>query len=228
MQIPESSWERSIDVSEFNNGGHPINWDAVVPILRACNPPVERVIVRASYGPNYEDPAFRHNWQALKRLNVPKGAYHAAVPGQMPNLEAQAQQQSAFFLGVVNHVGGFQGDDWSILDLEQIGGLSPDKLTVWALHWLSCVDSAVKNPRSPSVFYSYPAFIKAYMSFYDTLSCRPLWLADYVGGTSLPQSSPPNVGDWTRYYGWQYTDAMSIKHIEGGVDGSVFAVARSD
>ena len=222
MQIPESTWLRTIDVSQFNNGGKPIPWDTVVPELPKLG--IGRVLVRASYGPGYEDPQFAYNWAALKRLGVPKGAYHAGVPGASPNLDAHAQQQSAFFLDVVNKAGGIQGDDWPILDFEDLGGLTPDQMTLWASHWLACVDAAVRNSKNPAIFYSYPAFIAAHMGLYDTLASRPLWLADYPGGTALPTFAPPNVGAWTSYFGWQYTDALTIPGITGAVDGSVFAV----
>ena len=221
MQIPQKDWIRAIDVSQFNNNGQPIDWTGVVPALKLAG--IERVIVRSSYGPNYEDPQFRANWTALKQLGMPVGAYHAAVPGLTPNLDAHAQDQSAFFLNLINQVGGIQGDDWPILDLENVGGLAPDQLTLWASHWLSCVDAAVRNPKNPAIFYSYEAFITAHMGLYPTLARRPLWIAVYPGGSAVPPTAPANVGAWTHYFGWQYTDALTIPGIAGNVDGSVFA-----
>lgn len=223
MQIPQSSWERAIDVSQFNNQGQPIDWHQVVPILERMEPSITRVIVRASYGTNYQDPMFAHSWRALTQLGVLKGAYHAAVPGETPNLESDAQQQAAYFLSVVNHQGGIAVNDWPILDLEQDGGLTPDKLTLWASHFLSCVDAAVVHAENVAIFYSYPSFIANHMGILETLRARPLWIADYPGGSRLPHSAPPDVGDWTTYFGWQYTNDLRIANIIGPVDGSVFA-----
>lgn len=220
MQIPKAEWPKSIDVSQFNNGGKPIDWAAVVPELKKLG--VERVIVRASYGPNYEDPQFRHNWLSLKQLHFPKAAYHAAVPAHSPNLDAHAQHQSGFFLHLVDEVGGLQGDDWPILDYENTEGLTPADLTRWAAHWLACVDAAVKNPKNPAILYTYVGFVRAHLGLYDMLGNRPLWIADYPGGTAVPIRAVPNVGAWTHYRGWQYTDKGVVSGIQGPVDFSVW------
>lgn len=220
MQIPKAEWPKSIDVSQFNNGGRPIDWAAVVPELKKLG--VERVIVRASYGPHYEDPQFRHNWLTLKQLRFPKAAYHAAVPGQSPNLDAHAQQQSSFFLHLVDEVGGFQGDDWPILDYENAESLTPADLTRWAAHWLACVDAAVKNPKNRAILYTYVGFVQAHLALYDMLANRPLWIADYPGGTEVPTRGVPDVGGWTAYRGWQFTDKAQIPGIAGPVDLSVW------
>ncbi len=226
MQIPQADWLRTIDVSQFNNGGQPIDWLSVVPHL----PPLRigRVIVRSSYGSGYIDPQFAANWQALKSLKVPVGVYHAAMPGASPNLYAHAQAQAAFFLEAVGKVGGIQGTDWPILDLENTGGLTPDQLALWAQHWIGCVNAAVKNPKNPVLFYSYSAFIAQHLGLYATVAHTPLWLAAYPAGASLPTTAPANVGGWTQYFGWQYTDAAQIPGITGAVDESVFAISIVD
>lgn len=222
MQVPKASWERVIDVSQFNNGGHPIDWSTVVPNLKRLG--YARVLMRATYGPAYEDPQFVHNWSQLKSLGFPKGAYHAALPGITGNVDANAQHQAAFFLSVIDREGGIQGDDWPILDLERVNGLTKDQLAYWAAHWMASINAAVKNPKNPAVFYSYRAFIQEHLALYGMLARHPLWLAYYPGGTTLPSHAPPDVGGWTQYFGWQYTDSLTIPGISGPVDGSVFAV----
>lgn len=222
MQIPKVSWERAIDVSQFNNGGHPIDWNTVVPHLEQLG--YSRVLMRATYGPGYEDPQFVHNWSQLKSLGFSKGAYHAALPGISGNVDADAQHQAAFFLSVINREGGIDGNDWPILDLEESNGLTKVQLALWASHWMASINAAVKNPKNPALFYSYGAFIQDRLTLYDLLAQYPLWLADYPGGTTLPKQAPPNVGAWTRYFGWQYTDGLTIPDIAGPVDGSVFAI----
>lgn len=224
MQVPQTDWECVIDVSQFNNGGQPISWKTILPTLQSEG--ITRVLIRASYGSNYEDPLFRYNWTTLRGLQFPIGAYHAAVPGSTPNIDAHAQDQSAFFLRLINAVGGVQGDDWTILDLENTGGLNPTQLTLWASHWIACVDAAVRNPQNPTIFYSYVAFIAQHLSSYSTLAPRPLWIADYPGSTTLPTNAPPNVGAWTTYFGWQFTDALTLAGITGSVDESVFAIVH--
>lgn len=223
MQIPQSAWPQSIDVSQFNNGGQPIDWPRVLPALQQRG--ITRVLVRASYGSGYEDPQFAHNWHSLKALGFPVGAYHAAVPGLTPTLDAHAQQQSSFFLAVVNRQGGLQGDDWPILDYENAQGLAAADLSYWAAHWLSCVDAAVKNPANPAIFASYPAFIAQHLTLYAMLARYPLWLGAYPGGQALPTQAPPAVGAWTQYRGWQYSDTGVIPGIQGAVDLSVWDVA---
>lgn len=126
---------------------------------------------------------------------------------------------------MVDREGGIQGDDWPILDLERVNGLTKDQLAFWASHWMASINAAVKNSKNPAVCYSYRAFIQERLALYDILAQYPLWLADYPGGTALPTHAPANVGRWTRYFGWQYTDGLAIPGISGSVDGSVFAIA---
>jgi lysozyme len=227
MQIPKPAWPMAIDVSEANNAGKPINWAEVVPKLRSRG--IDRVIVRASYGGGYEDALFGHNWTALGMLDFPRAAYHAAVPSEVPHLIESSHQQAAFFWDIVQARGGMTNDDFAVLDLEITGAMTPTSLTKWGHQWFLGLEQAMAPRTYRTVFYSYLAFIEIYMTDYSLLRIRPLWLADYPGGTALPTKAPPNVGDWTQYYGWQYTDAGEVAGISGPVDLSVFdpAVAES-
>ena len=220
MQMPKPAWPKAIDVSEANNAGRPIDWAQVVPKLKTRG--IDRVIVRASYGAGYEDALFAHNWTALGKLGFPRGAYHAAVPSEVPNFIESSHQQAGFFWDIVKTHGGMTDKDFAVLDLEITGGLAPAPLTKWGHQWFLGLEKAMAPHTHRTVFYSYVAFIEAYMTDYYLLRIRPLWVADYTGGTALPTKAPPNVGDWTRYYGWQYTDQGSVAGIYGPVDLSVF------
>lgn len=220
MQIPQPAWPKAIDVSEANNAGLPIDWAEVVPKLRARG--IDRVIVRASYGAGYEDALFAHNWTALGHLGFPRAAYHAAVPSEVPNLIESSHEQAGFFWDIVKAQGGMTNQEFAVLDLEITGGMDPVSLTKWGHQWFLGLEKSMAPHTYRTVFYSYVAFIEAYMTDYYLLRIRPLWIADYTAGTALPTKAPRNVGDWTRYYGWQFTDQDTVPGITGLVDLSVF------
>lgn len=224
MQVPQSTWQRSIDVSDFDNDERPIAWGAVVPQLAGLG--IDRVIVRAGFGADWTDTQFVHNWTSLQAVGFPKGAYFAANPDPTLSPETDAQHQAAVFLATVNRVGGIQGNDWVILDFERQQGLAPDALVAWARQWLGSVYVALGSGENVPIFYSYWAFIAETMGNPTALSRWPLWIAAYPGGAALPTSAPPPLAGWADYTGWQYSNQGQIPGIAGAVDLSVWALPR--
>lgn len=196
-----------VDVSEFQ--GHP-DWPRVYASGRRF------AYVRATYGAALVDTSLATNWMGVRAANLYRGAYHFAVPGETSaTVLTDAQTQAAAFLAAVDHVGGIQGDDLPpVLDLEENPhGLSPVELGQWAAHWLGCVDAAVKNAPQTAIVYSNYAFLQGLGAGVDAIKTRGLWIARWD-----PFGAPANVGPWTAWTCWQYSDKGSVPGITGAVD----------
>lgn len=196
-----------VDVSQWQ--GHP-NWPQVKASGKAF------AYVRATYGSAHEDLSFAANWPGLRAAALHRGAYHYAIPGETSaDVPADAQTQAAAFLAAVDRAGGIQGEDLPpVLDLEtNPHGLSPAELVQWAQHWLGDVDAAVKNPAQAALVYSNYAFWQGLGIAADALQDRGLWIARWD-----PFGSPANVGPWSAWTVWQYSDAGTVAGISGPVD----------
>lgn len=131
--------------------------------------------------------------------------YHFATPDNSvddPVKEARFYWEHAKALGITNHV----------LDLESNKGLSREDLINWADKWLQCIaDWSGKTP----ILYTGHAFIKYQLGGGGKLVKYPLWVARYHGEDKV---DPGDIGDWERWYAWQFTGSGRIPAVRGRVD----------
>jgi GH25 family lysozyme M1 (1,4-beta-N-acetylmuramidase)/LysM repeat protein len=182
-----------IDVSNWRGT---VDWDAVV------GGGVQFAFAKASEGTNFTDPQFARNWSEIRRVGLPRGAYHFAQPDQnAPQAEAD------FFLSTV---GPLQLGDLLALDLEAGTG----DLTAWTLAWLARVAEQV---GFRPLLYSGSWFMQPRLAANNPeLPQHGLWLAAYTGTMPAPPLNWPVIAFW------QHTRNATIPGVQGDCDASFF------
>lgn len=212
-----------IDVSHWE--GRP-NWDQVIEGNKAAGNPITGVICKASEHTGYMDDTFAWNWANLKRLGVPRGAYH------FYRFEYDAVKQADFFLRVLDQNGGI-GEYPPVLDAEWKDYRDPrtrrwvrspkgTRLTDQFKVWMDIVETATgKIP----MFYSSESYINEYMRDWTgkiTLpdyNRYPLWLAQYPYKPDDFNSPYRLPKGWTNWALWQYAEAgRLVGYPYDGVD----------
>lgn len=145
-------------------------------------------IVKATDGIG-PDPCFEYNWPTLKKLGMPRGAYHYARPGSHPaSTEANAYLKTA----------DLRDDDFRpILDLEQFGEhLDPGPFAAWVKEWVDTV-SAATGKRA--IIYTDSFWDEAMGGQKETFDTG-LWVHRY----SDDMVDPVLLGGWDRWILWQW------------------------
>ncbi len=181
-----------IDVSHYQ--AH-INWDAVA----ASEHPIKFVFLRASMGFDAIDTRFRENWLGASESGFVCGAYHYFRPHE----DGKAQ-----FDNYARIVDLQEGDLYPVLDIEEIGRRSPEKLRDELQEWLILAEA--KWGVKP-IIYTGDNFYKNYL--HGHFPDYPLWLAHYSG-------TPDTIAaDWRIH---QFTDRVRVKGVLSRVDGNYF------
>jgi hypothetical protein len=170
------------------------------------------VILKATEGGSFTDPAFTGRWRAA--AGHPRAAYHFARPGSGP-VDAQADH----FVAVVRVAGWRAGDAWA-LDLEDSGGLGPATLLTWADRWCARVRAALGGR---GLFYSGVAFVLEALGDPGRIPGGCLgWIARY-------RSDTPWAAPWRRPAGWPEIPAFwQCTNGEAGCVHDVVSVGRCD
>lgn len=152
---------------------------------------------KATEGTFYQDPQFKHNWDALWSAKKLRGAYHFGHPST--SAVAQAQYFVAF---VKAH--GLLDLDALALDLEVSDGLSAAQVAAWAVQFVA----EVRRLTGKNVFvYTMHSFI--WGGYLAGLSAQPLWIAD-------PNSRPGQPSPVTPWKVWSLD-----QYGQNGVDEDV-------
>jgi GH25 family lysozyme M1 (1,4-beta-N-acetylmuramidase) len=184
--------------------------------LARAKPHVDFVFLKATQGTGFVDGTFRQRWGRLAELEIPRGAYHFAVPSNPPESDA------AHFISVVQQH-GFRDGDAAILDLEQAKELSARALRAWVDRFVADLRQALPVPGV--VFYTNIPFWNERMGGPARLPAGCIgWLARY--NKSGPYAKPlgrPSGWPADRPDIWQFTDGTSgriqaIPGIGGKVD----------
>ena len=182
------------DVSEYQGD---INWAEADSIDVY---PLQYVFIRATAGNDKVDLKFNQNWNAAKKHNLLRGAYHYYRPNE--NSIEQAQN-------FINTVTLQKGDFPPVLDIEQLPETqSIDSLKVGLKRWLTKVENHYKvKPIIYSGEKYYDDFLK------DEFGEYHFWIANYNFFVDA-------IGeDW---WMWQFSEKGSVKGINGDVDLNVF------
>ena len=180
-----------VDVSHYQGN---IKWHKV-------REEVQFAFIKATEGTTYTDPTFADNYEALKNLKVPFGAYHFFEPDE------SGATQAEHFLSKVDIKGLLP----PVLDIEISQGTSADKLKQEARQWLEKVES--RTGCRPTI-YTYKDFWETYLG--EEFNEYPLWLADYAKQPTLPDG----VAQWTF---WQYSHSGLVEGIDSRVDMDRFS-----
>ncbi|WP_194191171.1 glycoside hydrolase family 25 protein [Clostridium chrysemydis] len=169
-----------------------------------------------------EDKKFVEFAKQSRGYKIPVGAYHFGVPSY--NL-VSADEQCDDFIGILQKGFGNKnyGDLFPVLDVETPieNKLSNDAMLNWIDRFRNRFE---KKTRRRLMLYTGTFFIDLYGDFKNSkgeqpLKNMPLWIAMY---TNIPNNPPypPNVGGWTRWRIWQYSENENVKGVGNPVDAN--------
>lgn len=181
-----------IDVSQYQGQ---INWDEVL----LTKHPLRFAIARATMGRNGQDAQFLHNWEALARVGLQRGAYHYYRP-----FENSTEQANNF----IANVSLVKGDFPPVLDIEHMSPLGPANLRKGVQNWLHIVEN---HYHCKPIVYTGRFFYERYLK--GSINGYPLWIASY--GPHYKVAHLP----WTFY---QFSEKMVVHGIDTYVDGNFF------
>ena len=184
---------QGVDVSHYQKE---IEWDTVV-----AKQNLDFAFVKATEGHEYQDSMFCHNWDALRRLGVRRGAYHFF------RAYGCGVEQAMNFLRTVDMQ---PGDLAPVLDIERTDGVSPETMIEEATIWLQLVESHLGiRPIIYTNQFFYEQYLAGHFEHY------PLWIARY-------SEERPLLTTGKRWEIWQYSNEGCIDGICKKVDLNIF------
>ena len=160
--------------------------------------------------------------KASRSYGIPVGAYHFSLPSYDLT---DADRQCDDFINVLQDGFGIKdyGDLFPVIDVE--APLDKSISTKTLIEWIDRFRKRFeKKTRRRLMIYTGTNFIELYDNFYIPgrgypLKNMPLWIAMY---TKIPINPkfPPNVGGWTRWRIWQYSEDQNVEGIGNPVDAN--------
>lgn len=193
---PEGYSIRGIDVSHHQGR---INWEELAH-AQINEEPICFVFIKATEGGDFLDENFNENFYKSREIGLIRGAYHYFKPNVPAKLQAEYFLRQVFLE---------PGDLPPVLDIEEIGDLSPEELSQAALEWLSLVEK--QYGVSPILYTNYK-FKRDYLNT-EAFENYPYWIAHYY---------VPNLTYKGAWKFWQHTDQGQIKGIRARVDLNVY------
>jgi lysozyme len=167
------------DVSEYQSE---IDWEQTYHIDESFE--LSFVFIRATAGKNKTDKRFKENWEASKKRQLIRGAYHYYRPN-----ENSIEQAENF----IKNVKLEKGDLPPVLDIEKLPRKqSIDSLKVGLRRWLKKVE---KHYKVKPIIYSGESYYTDFLR--EEFSEYPLWIANYNFWRNDLES------DWQF---WQFTE----------------------
>jgi lysozyme len=191
-----------IDLSH-NNGT--INWTKV----KASQPALSFVYLKATQGVGYKDPAAVTNATGATQAGIKLGYYHFASLNNILDIPGDASSEAKYFDSILKTLPPAQLIP--VLDIEtNEKNLNTQQVQQWITTFLATMNSL---GHKEVMLYSYKPFFDANLPVNHPFGNLPLWLAQYrnVAAPSLP------VG-WTKFTIWQYTDKGIVTGINGNCD----------
>lgn len=162
---------------------------------------VKFAFIKATEGISSVDPYFQRNWREAPKAGIVCGAYHYFIP------KKSGLWQARFFLQTVKFE---QGDLPPVVDIEQLSGVSPEKMRMELLDFINHVE---KKTKVKPIIYSGLVFYKDHLKgHFDNY---PLWIAHYY----KPELKAGADAQW---FFWQHSDRARINGINHIVDFNAF------
>lgn len=157
-----------------------------------------------------------------RNYGIPVGAYHFSLPSYDLT---DADRQCDGFINTLQQGFGNKdyGDLFPVIDVE--APLDKSISTKVLIDWIDRFRKRFeKNTRRRLMIYTGTNFIELYNNFNVPgrgypLKNMPLWIAMY---TSIPINPkfPPDVGGWTRWRIWQYSESQTVQGVGNPVDAN--------
>ena len=157
-----------------------------------------------------------------RNYGIPVGAYHFSLPS---NDLTDADRQCDDFINTLQQGFGNKdyGDLFPVIDVE--APLDKSISTKTLIDWIDRFRKRFeKSTRRRLMIYTGTNFIELYNNFNVPgrgypLKNMPLWIAMYREIPGNPPI-PPNVGGWTRWRIWQYSESQTVQGVGNPVDAN--------
>lgn len=157
-----------------------------------------------------------------RNFGIPVGAYHFGVPSYDLTY---ADRQCDDFINILQEGFGEKdyGDLLPVLDIETPVDKSISTKTL--IDWIDRFRKRFEQKtRRRLMLYTGLFFIELYNNFYIQgkgypLKNMPLWIAMYTNVPINPRV-PPDIGGWTRWRIWQYSENQRIAGVGNPVDAN--------
>lgn len=196
VTLPEGYTIHGIDVSHHQGT---IDWEKLAA-TSIGDARVEFVMIKATEGRSHLDENFNDNFYRAGEHGFIRGAYHYFRPSISGDVQAR------YFMKQVHLE---EGDLPPVLDIEEIGKLTPRKLRAEAQEWLQLVE---KRYGVRPIIYTGMKFKEKYLNT-PAFDRYPFWIAHYY------VKKLRFKGKWKF---WQHTDVGVIDGIRGKVDMNVY------
>ncbi|MGG7057779.1 glycoside hydrolase family 25 protein [Clostridium tertium] len=160
--------------------------------------------------------------KAARNYGIPVGAYHFAVPSyDLTTADSQCDD----FINILQEGFGTRnyGDLFPVLDVETPidNKISTKALIDWIQRFRQRFE---RKTRRRLMLYTGAFFIELYNDFKlpdgsQPLKTMPLWIAMYTN-VELNPDYPPNLGGWTRWRIWQYSEGEVVQGVGNPVDAN--------
>lgn len=160
--------------------------------------------------------------KSSREYGIPVGAYHFGVPSYDLT---DADRQCDDFIQVLQQGFGNKdyGDLFPVLDVETPvdRSISTKVLVEWIDRFRKRFE---KKTRRRLMLYTGLFFIELYDNFYVSGKGYPLknmilWIAMYTKVPINPKV-PPDIGGWTRWRIWQYSESQTVQGVGNPVDAN--------
>lgn len=162
---------------------------------------------------------FARNARSMK---IPVGAYHFGVPSyDLTTADSQCDD----FINILQDAFGEKdyGDLFPVLDVETPTdkSISTQALINWIERFKARFE---KKTRIRLMLYTGVFFVEIYNNFFIPNKGYPLknmilWIAYYTA-ISGNAPVPPDVGGWTRWRVWQYSESATVAGVTSKVDAN--------
>lgn len=160
--------------------------------------------------------------QRAREFGIPVGAYHFGVPADdLTTADSQCDE----FIRVLQEGFGNKdyGDLFPVIDVEVPTDKSLAVETV--VNWIDRFRKRFeKKTRRRMMLYTGTFFVELYNNFFIPGRGYPLknmilWIAMYTAIPGNP-AYPPDVGGWTRWRVWQFSESAVVQGIGNPVDAN--------
>lgn len=180
------------------------DWQGYIDYAQVKNAGIEVVYIKASQGNSIIDSYFRTNYENAKANGLKIGLYHFLTARSVP----EAEEQAEYFASVIS---GTSPDCKLAMDFEIFGDLTVEQINQISSAFLQKVQSLTGKEV---IIYS-DAFNSSNTFGPQLASQYPLWVAQY-------DVTSPDLGNWSTYEGFQYSDMGTIAGISGYTDLDTF------
>jgi lysozyme len=166
------------------------------------------VMLKATEGATYTDPAFLNLFRRAQAAGLLIGAYHFGTA-------RAALDQLANYINTVTTIAGGFGNVVAVLDLEH-NDPTPDNTMSLDLGEEWVAGFKARTGRTPMIYAGAYLRDNGAATGRPNLASCPLWLAQY-------DSSPEVIPGWADWTLWQFTDGAT-----GPFAGTVAGIGRCD